>query len=92
MPGAQVRDLLLVESVVPHGAFVVHGATDGGDGGASRRSCLPSLPVCQRVISFPKRLRDFLQGDAVLRSAALREEMSQEDPSRGRPPVGPQPD
>lgn len=32
----------------------------------------PSLPVRQWVISFPKRLRYFLQRDPVVRSAALR--------------------
>ena len=33
---------------------------------------LPSLPIRQWVISFPKRLRYFLQRDRAIRSAALR--------------------
>jgi len=33
---------------------------------------VPSLPVRQWVISFPKRLRYFLQRDPAARSAALR--------------------
>ncbi len=49
----------------------------------------PSLPMRQWVISFPKRLRYFLQRDPAVRSAALRViEQALLEPSPG---AGPEP-
>jgi Putative transposase/Transposase zinc-binding domain len=49
----------------------------------------PSLPVRQGVIAFPKRLGDFLQREAALRSAALRviEQALKEQSPRASPPA-----
>jgi hypothetical protein len=51
----------------------------------------PALPVHQWVISFPKRLRDFLQRDPAVRSAVLRMvlrviEQALQEPSPGAGP------